>query len=83
MLLYGGTLEDDMFHGKKEEILRELPNIFSAADNILVVAYDCKCADHDRTIDRVLEICTKEDLKTCRRENLKFNKEKYQCTILS
>ena len=57
-----------MIHVPEENRLEELPNLFSTADDTLNVGYDEDGIEHDRTLCKVLQIC--------RKENLKFNKDK-------
>ena len=61
---------------KKDKIFKELPNVLGFADDILVVGYNSNEADHDKTLCRALQIC--------RKEKLKFNKDKcnFRCTSL-
>ena len=40
----------DMFKQKIDAIFKELPNIFSIADYILIVGYDADGRDHDRIL---------------------------------
>ena len=63
-----------MFQRKIGEIFKELPNIFGIADYILVEGYNDKGTYHGRSLCRVVQIC--------RKENLRFNKDKYhlRCT---
>ena len=58
-----------MFQRKIDKTFKELPNEFSIADKILVVGYKADGKDHEKTVQRVLQIC--------RQVNLKFNKEKF------
>ena len=62
-----------MFQRKIDEIFKELKNVFSTADDFLVLGYDNDGADHN---EKVLEIC--------RKENLKLNKQKcnFRCTSI-
>ena len=57
-----------MFQRKIDVIFKELPNVFSTADDILVVGYKADGKGHDETLQRVLQIC--------RQINLKLNKDK-------
>ena len=52
-----------MFQRKIDEIVKELPNVFSIVDDMLVIGYDSNGATYDRTICKLLQICRKE-LKT-------------------
>ena len=58
----------DMFKRNIDEIIKELPNKFSIADDILVIGYQADGKDHDKTLQRVLQIC--------RQVLLKLNKDK-------
>ena len=39
-----------MFQWKIDEIFKELPNVFSIADDILAVWYNSNGRDHDKTL---------------------------------
>ena len=49
--------------------LSGMPNVFGIADDILIAGFHDLGRDHDATIDKVLRIC--------RKVNLKPNKDKY------
>ena len=70
----GAAPAGDIFQRKIDEIFKDLPNVFSIADEILVVGYEADCKDHNKTLWRVLQIC--------RQVNLKLNKDKcpFKCT---
>ena len=53
-----------------------MPNIFGIADDILVIGYDEKGADHDEAVHTVL--------RQCKEVNLKLNKDKchFRCTSI-
>ena len=63
-----------MFQRKIDKIVKELPNVFGIADDILVVGYEADGKDHDELLQRVLQIY--------RQVNLKLNKSKchFRCT---
>ena len=42
---------------KNYKIFKELPNVFSIADDILIVGYDDNGRDHNRTLRKVVQIC--------------------------
>ena len=68
-----------MFQRKIYEIFKDMSNVFSIADDILVVGYKADGNYHDDTVCRVLQ--------RCRQVNLKLNKDKesfqlYISTIL-
>ena len=46
-----------MFQRKIDKIFKDLPNVFSIADDILVVGYDRDDKDHNGTLQRVLQVC--------------------------
>ena len=73
-LPFGAALAGDVFQRKIDKILKEIPNVFSIADDILVVGYEANGKDHDETLQRVLKIC--------RQVNLKLKKDHchYRCT---
>ena len=62
-LPFNVTLAEYMSQRKIGEIFRDLPNLFSIANDILIVGYDVNGADHDRTLCRVLQIHNTENLK--------------------
>ena len=49
-LLFGASLAGDKFHHKLDKIFKGLPNVFSIANDILIVGYDAESKDHDRTL---------------------------------
>ena len=63
-LPFGVAPTGDMFHCKSNKILRNLPNVFGIADDILVVAYDIDDRDHDEMLREVLQICRQVNFKT-------------------
>ena len=73
-LLFGAVPAGNMFQCKIDEILKDLPDVFGIADDILVVGYDSNGRDHDVTLWQVLQIC--------RNVNLKLNKGKchFRCS---
>ena len=64
-----------MFQCKINEIVKNLPNVFSIADDILVVGYDIDGKDHNQVLQQVLQIC--------RYLNLKINKDKCHLRCMS
>ena len=62
----------DMFQTKIDKIFKELPNVFGIVDEILV-----ENGDHDNTLQRVLLICRKVNLKlnkgTCNLVDFSFS----------
>ena len=56
-----------MFQRKKDEIFKDLPNVFGVAYDILVVGYDSDGKDHDGTLQKVLQICRKINMKLKKR----------------
>ena len=58
-----------MFLHKISEIFREIFNVFSIMDDILILGYDA----NDKDCSRIL----RETMQTCHKENLKLNK--YKC----
>ena len=46
-----------------DKLLNGQPNVFGIADDILIAGFDNVGRDHDETVDKVLEICRKADLK--------------------
>ena len=73
-LLFGPALAGDMSGRKTDEIFKELPNVFSIANDILVVGCIANWKDYDEILQRVLQIF--------RQVNLKLNKDKchFRCT---
>ena len=47
-LLFGAAPAGDMFQRKIDEIFKELSNVFSIADDILVAGYEADGKDHDK-----------------------------------
>ena len=52
-----------MFQRKIDEIFKDMPNVFSIADDILVAGYEADGKDHDKTVWRVLQRCRQVNLK--------------------
>ena len=61
---------------KNWQILKDLPNIFGIADDILVVGFDSDGKDHNYILWKLLQICIQV--------NLKLNKDEchYRCTSI-
>ena len=53
-LPFGAALVGDMFQHKIDEIFNDIPNVFSIADDILVIGYDKDGTDHDKAVYKVL-----------------------------
>ena len=49
-LPFGAAPAGDMFHRKIDKIFKELPNVFSKADDVLVVRYKGDHKDHDEKV---------------------------------
>ena len=47
---------DDMFQAKINKIFKDLPNVFSVADHILVLCYNVDNRDHDKFLKHVMQI---------------------------
>ena len=64
----------DMLQRKMDEIFKDMPQVFSIADDILFAGYKADGKDHDKTVWSVLQ--------RCREVNLKLNKGKchFRCT---
>ena len=45
-----------MFQQKNDKIFKDLPNLFSTEDDILIVGYDADGREHDRTVRYVMQI---------------------------
>ena len=75
-LPFGLAPTGDMFQQKIDKILKNLPDVFGIADDILVVGYDTDGKDHDEMLQKVLQIC--------RQVKLKLNKDKchFRCTSI-
>ena len=73
-LPFGAAPTGDMFQWKINKIFTNLSNVFSIADDILVVGYDSDGKDHDEMLQQVIQ--------TCRYVNVKLNKDKccFRCT---
>ena len=59
-LPFGTAPAGDMFQRKNDEIFKELSNVFSTADDILVVGYEADSKDHDKNITKGAT-----DMQTC------------------
>ena len=57
------ALASDMFQRKMDKLFRGLPYVFGIADGILIAGFDELGRECDETVDRVLEICRKTNLK--------------------
>ena len=53
---------------ERDDIFKELPNVFGIVDDILIVDDDADGKDYNRMLKQVMQICCKE--------NLELNKEK-------
>ena len=60
-LLFGTAPAGDML--QIDEIFKELPNVFSVTDDILIVGYNADGKEHGRILRWVMQICHKETLK--------------------
>ena len=74
-LPFGAALTGDMFQRKTDEIFKELLNVLGIADDISVVGYAADGKDHDKTLQKVLQICSQD--------NLKLNKDKCHFRCMS
>ena len=74
-LPFGAPPAGDMFQCKIDEIFSDMPNVFSIADDILVIEYDKDGAYHNAAIHKVLQQCDEV--------NLKLNKEKCHFRCMS
>ena len=55
-LPFGAALAGDMFQRKIDEIFKDMPNVFSIADDILVAGYEADGKDHDETTEGAAEM---------------------------
>ena len=62
-LPFGVGPPGDMFHKKIDDLFYGMFNIFGIANNILIAGCDELGRDHNATIDTVLRICRKANLK--------------------
>ena len=53
-LPFGAALAGNMFQCKIDEIFNDMPNVFSIADDILVIRYDKNRTDHNEVVYNVL-----------------------------
>ena len=53
----GQLLQGDMFQRKIDEVFKDLPNVFSIVDDILLVGSEADGKDHDDTLHGVLKRC--------------------------
>ena len=56
-LPFGTALAGDTFQRRIDEIFKELPIVFSIADDILVVGNEADGKENDEILWRVLQIC--------------------------
>ena len=56
-LPFGVVPVGEMFQWNIDNIFEELPNVFSIADDILIVGYHTNGRDHNRTMRPVMKIC--------------------------
>ena len=63
-----------MFQRKKDKIFQDLSNVFGIANDISVVGYEVDGKDHDKTLQRVLQMCRQLNLK------LTTDKGHFRCT---
>ena len=68
---------DDIFQTKIDKLLSGMSNVFSIADDILIVGFNEQGIDHDVTLDKALRIGRKANLK------LKNNKCLLRCTRIA
>ena len=52
-----------MLQRKIDEIFKDLPNVFSIADYVLIAGYEAEGKDHYETVQMVLQICRQISLK--------------------
>ena len=52
-----------MLQRKIDKLLHELPSVFGIPDDILIAGFDNFGRDHDKIVDKVLEIFRKTNLK--------------------
>ena len=52
-----------MFQWKIDEIFNDMPNVFGTVDNTLIVGYDNDGRDHDEAVQKMLQWCSKVNLK--------------------
>ena len=62
------ALAGDMFQKKADKLFRDMSNVYSTADEILIADFDEWVRDHDETSEKVLWVC--------RHVNIKLYKEK-------
>ena len=75
-LLLGAAPVGSMFQQKTDEIFNDMPNVFGILDGILVVGYDNDGRDHDEMVCKLVQRCSKV--------NLKLNKDKchFRCIYI-
>ena len=59
-LPFGAASTGDMSPGKMDKVLKDLPNVFGIADDILVVGYDRDGKDHDDSTESSTSMQTSE-----------------------
>ena len=68
ILPFGAAPADNMFQEKIEKNVKNLPNVFSIADDIIVVGYYSDGKDCDEMLWQVLQICRHMNLKLHQRQ---------------
>ena len=66
----------DMLQKMIDELFSGMPNVFSIDDNILIVGFDEMDRDHKATLDKVLGIYRKANMK------LKKDNCPFRCTCI-
>ena len=57
--MFGAAPLGDMFQRKIDEIFKDLPNVFSIADDIWFVGYEADGKDHDEMLQEYLRYADK------------------------
>ena len=73
-LPFRGAPARDVFQKKINELSSGMPNAFDTADDIAIIVFDEQGKNHDKTLEKVLQVCIQG--------NLKLTKDKclFRCT---
>ena len=56
-----------MFQKKIDELFSGMQNVFSTADGIFIAGFNKQGKDHNETLDKVLRVCRKANMKLNKR----------------
>ena len=83
-LLFGTAQAADKFWKKIDELFSDMSNVFGIADDILIAGFDKQSKDHDKKLEKVLQVCRQANLKLNKDECLfRFNSIPFFVEIIS